>query len=47
MAFVFEPTFQVKDIGSITIEDAIELLQYPKNLVRFSINFRSLYALLG
>jgi hypothetical protein len=22
-------------------------LQYPKNLVRFSINFRSLYALLG
>uniref|UniRef100_A0A453RBH7 DNA topoisomerase n=1 Tax=Aegilops tauschii subsp. strangulata TaxID=200361 RepID=A0A453RBH7_AEGTS len=39
------PISEVKDINSITIEDAIELLQYPKVLVCFSIDFNILYAL--
>lgn len=39
--------FQVKDVVSITLEDAIELLQYPITLVYFLlINISSLPFLL-
>jgi hypothetical protein len=42
-ATIIELLFQVKDIDSVTLEDAIELLQYPKILVCISLYFKLVF----